>query len=506
MSVFRSPTRRTAMTMLAATPLLAAPAAGQATASTPITGPSIVPSDFGLNGRYAQDATAGMQRMFDQAPAGAIIDFAHGMDDGGDYRITNTVVIRQQLNLRGRNSRIVGDMPNYQTDLVHFQPETELRGVLVEGLRLGFNAGGRDTIVFDGGEIGVIGNVVSRCSITGGPGGYAVRLAGIGNHFNVIRDCTLMGTGTSTGAVMIASADGNKLLDNVIGGVGSGVRLELVNGAYKTGIIGGAIVSRDGGVFIAAGQQVDIERVQFEQGLGHADGDGNRADYKSHIILLGSGEYPNGEEVRDVRIIACNFGSGSNQSSAITLAGYARDTLIDENYFASIGTDGIDIAIEGPDVLYTRIGPNNRVGGIRDGISRGKPNQADPKELFAVRDKGTGTYGALQPAEALGMRRGWIALDKFGFWKTEDDILRFRSALKSSNPQVGAVIGNLPAGFRPATTQRTIVPTATDEQAVLTFEPDGNFSIQRVTAGAIVYFDQVALPIAGGASYSSGPY
>lgn len=496
-----------AIRLFTASPFITSPALAQQPVGGALpSGPSVKPSDFGLSGRYAQDATDAMQAMFDGAPSGAIIDFADGMDEGGDYRITRTVVIRKHLSLRGRNSRIVGDMRDNRTDLVRYEPTSELRGALVEGLRLGFNAGGRDALVFSGGEIGVIGNVVSRCAIMGGAGGYAVRLAGRGNHFNVVRDCTLTGTASAAGAVIVSSADGNKLLDNVIGGIGTGVRLELINGAYKTGIIGGAIVSRDGGVRIIAGQQIDIERVQFEQGTGNPGGDRNRADYKAHIVIAGVGRFPDGEEVRDIRIVACNFGSGSNQVCAITLVAHARDVFIDQNYFASIGTDGVDVAIDSREVFFTRLGPNNQVGGNREGIQRGTTNSADPKNLFKVRDRGTGTYGVYKSADTLQLSAGWRASPEFAFWKTEDDLLRFRSTLEVKGAQRKSQIGLLPVGFRPLTLQRVAVPTEGKGTAILTVDPNGRLIVEDVADGTRLYLDQIALPVQGRDSFVSGPY
>lgn len=464
------------------------------------------PTDFGMTGRFAEDATRAMQAMFDQVPPGAIVDFTRGIADPAYYRTTNTVVVRQPISLRAQNSWIIGDMRDERTDLLRYEPETEMRGVAIEGLRIKFAAGGRDALVFAGGKIGVIGNVISRCVVSGGAGGYAVHLDGIGNQYNVVRDCTLLGSGPETGAVFIDSSDGNKLLDNVIAGIGAGVRLQLVNGAYKTGIVGGAIVSRDIGVHILAGQQIDIERVQFEQGGGHATTDENQARDKSHIVVDGSGVYPTGEEVRDVRIYACNFGSGPRQSAAITLVKNTRDVLIEENFFARVGTSGFDIVLRDPSVLWTRVGANNRVGGPRAGLKRGASNRMDPKSLLYVSNAGTGTYGVDQSAQAMALTNGWAPRPGFGFWKTEYDILHFRSGLVAGKVTAGTVIGILPDGFRPATEQRVAVPTDSDsDQALLAIGVDGKIAVRSVHPEATLYLDQLAVPVVGRSSYLSGP-
>ncbi|MGX7894312.1 hypothetical protein [Tsuneonella sp. HG222] len=485
--------------------VVAAGAMAPAAVAAQVAGPVVSAAQAGLTGRYGEDATQRLQDLFDSAPPGATIDFAAGMDEGGDYRVTRTLVIRKPLSLRGQNSRIVGVMGSAATDLLRYAPTAEMRGVVVEGLRLGFNGPGRDALVFDGGDIGVIGNLVSRCSIDGGNAGHAIRLAGRGNHFNSVRDCTLVGNSARDGAVLIESVDGNSLENNVISGQGAGVRLRLVPGSYKSSIVGGAIISRDMGVHIVAGQQVDIERVQFEQGRGNAGGDGNQARYPSHLVIEGSGRYPNGEEVRDIRIHACNFGSGSNQACAITLAGNARDILIDENYFNSIGTEKLDIAIRSASVVGTRIGPNNRVGGEREGVRRGQANALDPKDLFYVLDRGTGTYGSYKDGAALSLASGWQALPGFAFWKMAGDILHFRSALRAG-AGAGELIGTLPPGFRPRSDIRLLVPTEGSETATLAVAPSGRITVRSAPQGATLYLDQIALPVNGGAEFVSGLY
>ena len=260
-----------------------------------------------LGGTYGNDFTQAFRDMDQYAPDGAIFDFSHGIDTGGDYKITDTVTLTKHRSLRGRNSRIVGVMSDNTKDLIVYQPTGELRGVQIQGMRLAFNAGGRHTLRFNGGNNGVISNVVSRCSISSGLGGYGIYIDGLGNHFNKIENCTLTGTATATGAVYLGGADGTKIVDNNITGIGHGVKVNVINGAYKTAIIGGTITSRDMGVYITAGQQIDIERVQFEQGVGNVGTNVNQATYKAHIVLLGTGLYPSGEEVRDVRIIGNNF-------------------------------------------------------------------------------------------------------------------------------------------------------------------------------------------------------
>ncbi len=492
-------TRRGAFGLIAATSMAPAAVAAQA------AGPIVSAAERGLSGRYGEDATRKLQELFDSAPPGATIDFAAGMDDGGDYRVSRTLTIRKPLSLRGHSSRIVGTMETATTDLIRYEPEGELRGASISGLRLAFNGPGRDALSFAGGDRGVIGNVVERCAIDGGNAGHAIRLAGRGNHFNAVRDCTLIGNSAHDAAVLIESSDGNALENNVIAGIGAGVRLRLEPGAYKTAIVGGAITSRDMGVHILAAQQVDIERVQFEQGRGNAGGDANRAAQASHIVIEGAGRYPNGEEVRDVRIHACNFGSGRNQACAITLLANARDVLIDENYFNSLGTAKLDLAIRAASVIGTRIGPNNRVGGEREGIRRAQANALDPKDLFYVLDRGTGTYGAYKDSAALRLAHGWQAQPGFAFWKTAGDILHFRSGLRAGDG-AGELIGTLPPGFRPRNTQRVLVATDGAAIATLAIDPAGRIAVVSAPDGATLHLDQVAVPVNGAESYVSGPY
>lgn len=352
----------------------------------------IYAKDYGCTGLYSQDATQNLRDACAYAPDGAIIDFSHGVDTGGDFKVTDTITITKHLSLRGRNSRIVGVMANTSTDLIHYRPTAELRNAFVEGMRLALNSNGRHALFWDGELAGILNCATRNCNILGGLGGYAIKI-NAGATFNYIEKCALSGLHASYGCIYLSCADGTHIQDCNLGHIGHGIRIVLLNGAYKTRITGGTIVTRDSGVIIEAGQQIDFTEVQFEQ-IGT-----NTATYKAHLVIDGTPFSGSGgagaEEVRDIVIRQCNFGGGPNLDTSIILVDNAIDVTIEDNVFNGVGNSGYDIQILASTCTGTVIG-RPRLGGNRGIGARGTANSTDPKELLYVSDAGTGTYGMMK--------------------------------------------------------------------------------------------------------------
>ncbi|QNA82917.1 hypothetical protein G4G27_01995 [Sphingomonas sp. So64.6b] len=414
--------------------------------------------DWGAVGDYTTDDTAAIQACLDNAPLGSTVCFpanASGSSGIAQYRVTQQLNITRQLSLRGEQSRIVGVFAGVHVndDLLRFSVPLEIRNVIIEQLTLNFNSGGRHAIyIGNASGNGALGWVIRDCSIAAGANatGRAIMMEYVGTHFNRIYNNQI-----AEGGVHLKGADGTIIEGNLIFGKRCGVIVELVNGAYKTQICKNGITSRDGGVYLKAAQQVDIENNQFEQGIevrdtninGFLISPGNAAG--SHIIAYGGDEL-----VRDIRILGNNFGSGTNQESAISLVGYTRDILIDENVFASLGTTSFDVRIFSPTCQYTVIGNRNRMYGLaRAGLSsRTQSNTLDPKKLLLVSDGGKGTYGyaARKIKTVLGLQHGWDATADFSIWKDEDDRLHTTGALIHGTNLGGTLAGVLPVTMRPA--------------------------------------------------------
>lgn len=477
----------------------------------------IYAKDYGLTGDYAQDATESLRDALHAVPNGGVIEFSHGFDVGAEFKVTDTLLIDRRISLRGKSSRLIGVMADDCRDLVRYAPTSEIRGVSVTGMRLGFNAGGRHALNFGDGHIGILGCTIADNDIVGGTGGYALYMDGVGgpgNHFNNILRNSIGGTSLRAGGIYLGCADGTSVKDNIIYGVGHGICCSLINGAYKTNISGNAITSRDIGILIVAGQQIDIEHNQFEQGRIPNMDALNQARRKAHIVVdgttpMGIGQAPI-EEVRDIRIIANNFGSGSNQDSSIIIAGPSIDIIIDENVFANLGRSGFDIALLGQECRWTRVGPRNRAYGNRGVGPRRSPNTADPKTLIRMLDRGNGTYGFAARRRA-NLASGWTGPELI-YWKDEQDVLHFEGRLKAGNnlaqTSTGCRIMQLADGFRPARPTLLTVPTDGSQMlSLLLVEPDGFVRChQTVPPNSSLDFGSVSLAIKGRSAYLSGPF
>ncbi|WP_144034214.1 glycosyl hydrolase family 28-related protein [Sphingomonas sp. IBVSS2] len=482
--------------------------------------------DWGAVGNYSADDTDAIQACFDAAPPGATVHFPSGKDLA-TFRVTRQLNINNEICLSGELSRIVGDFTgdHASDDLLHFNVPIEMRNIVIERLTLNFNNGGRHAIyVGNASGKGALGWVIRNCVVAGGadPEGRAIVFDHIGTHFNRIRDNQIIN------GILLHGADGTIIDGNLIFGERCGVTVELANGAYKTQIVNNGITARDGGVFLRAAQQVDIENNQFEQGFdGARESNVNAFEVTpglrvaSHIIAYGGDE-----AVRDIRILGNNFGSGVNQEAAISLVGYTRDILIDENVFANLGTSLYDIRIFNETSAYTVIGERNRVYGItRTGLqSRFEANSLDPKALLRVHDNGKGSYGyaARKGKAALDLRNGWDATQDFAIWKGEDDRLHMTGGLIHGANAGGTLVGVLPPTMRPVADARFFwggvhnVVASNLQTRLLVLGGTGEIWVQSAevaNAGGdglggtpTISWMHATQPIQGRAEYLSGPF
>lgn len=460
------------------------------------------------------DCAAALQKALDEAPLGCDLFFPAPKHPDYTYRVEAPLTLSRKLNLVASGARLIAHFSGaYATsDLftvnITNDEDLDARNFRIEGFReIAFALGGRNTILITdaGANVANIGWEIANCTIgtLDTSTGYAIKVEGVGSHLNnVIRSCQI------SNGVYNGGADGLTIRDNNIFGTKVGVTVAAVNGAYKTRIIDNEIVARDGGVYITAGQQVDIVCNQFEQFGSYG---ANTSTYAGHVVLDGTAYSGGGEEVRDIRIIANNFGSGSNQACSVILVDNTIDVIIDENVFANIGTSGVDVQILSASNKWTRIGKRNRVYGIRSGIVRGAANTADPKSLLFVTDSGTGTYGyAARKVPTLAAN--YTGSSGFCVWKGENDKLNFEGTIAIGAGAVtagGTVICTLDEGMRPAEAMAFGVRnTANTSLTWLNLNTDGTITCDANVNASSTIFMGAAPPmtVKGRASYLSGPY
>lgn len=460
------------------------------------------------------DCAAAIQRALDEAPLGCDLIFPPGLNPDYAYRIEAPLTLSRKLSLIGQGARLTGYFSGaYATsDLLTVNItdafDLDARNFRIAGFRdISLFSGGRHAILVTdaGANIATIGLEIANCTIgtQASSTGYALKLEGLGTHVNnVIRNCQI------ENGIYYAGADGVTIRDNNIYGLKPGITVAAVNGSYKTRILDNVIVARDGGVHITAGQQVDIERNQFEQYVGYG---ANTSTYAGHIVLDGSAYSGGGEEVRDIRIIGNNFGAGSNLNAAIILVDNTLDVIIDENVFANIGTSGFDVRILAATNSWTRIGTRNRLYGVRGGITRGGSNTVDPKTLLSVSDSGTGSYG-FAARKTPSLASNYTGSSDFSVWKDEADQLHFTGTIAIGAAAAvagGTVVFTLPDGMRPSSAQVVgVFNNVNNNPSLLVLNTDGTVTVAgNVNVSSTLFMGGGPLvTVRGRTSYLSGPY
>ena len=479
-------TRRMVLAAMALSPL---GAARQDAATTPSEGNYPVSiRNWGVMGVNGADDTARIQRALDEAPIGCDLVFP-----AGSYRITRQLDVRRKLNIVGQGAMFFGNFDgdregdmfsiNITDDANH-----DNRNQRIEGIRASFISGGRNLIHVRNQppNVGNLGMLIQNNVLATLPDsdGHCIRLEGPGTHFNTIKDCQI------ENGIFLNCADGTIITGCLVFGFKTGVTLDMIEGAFHTRIMANGIVSRDGALHIRNGSQIFFEHNHVEQFQGYGR---NRSAYSSSVCVD-----PVSYGSRFVHIEKNNFGGGSNVDTSIYVAKECEDLFIDHNVF-NIVASGYDIRLADPSVRWTRLGPNN--------ITRGTAPQrsaADPSASLSILDRGTGSYGVRKGIADLGVPQGgWAGAETFRFWKTLDEAVRFQGAMRSGAAGAGALVGQLPAGFRPVGNTAILCPSDKGV-ATLSVAQDGRIRIFSAAADAELYFDGVTFSCRGRAAYSPG--
>ena len=286
-------------------------------------------------------------------------------------------------------------------------------------------------------------NIASgKTSVGADPGyGHAVE-AYSGWAFTTISNCTL-----ENGVGYSAVADGNRIINNMIGGQ-RGLELDIQGGSFQTIISGNAIVSIDGGVVITNGSQVKILNNQFEQPQSASAVN----PYKSFIWVKGLDYVSN-----SIDIIGNNFGGGTNINFSIALTN-CTDTKISQNRFYQAFLGDVVLTV-GAD--YNYLYNDNYFEHTVPNVGRWQ---------FQGQDLGVGNFG-------LPKLSGGASVGGYGemvFVKdpyTEEVIL---GAVSGGSTAATTVIVSLPIGYRPDATY--YLPASSSA---------GPFTVKAVTGGDV---------------------
>lgn len=439
---------------------------------------------WGAAGKGDPGDTARIQAALDEAPIGCDLIFP-----AGTYQISRQLDVRRKMNLIGEGAILMGAFDDRADEdmlaiNVTDDGNRDNRCQRIAGLRAAFTGGGRNLIRVgnQSPNIANMGMLIENCVLTAHQNsrGHCIRFDGVGTHFNTVRDCQL------ENGVYLACADGMTISGCSIFGHRPAVTLDLIEGAFQTRIIGNGLVARDGALHIRNASQVHFEHNQVEQFQAYG---ANRSKYGASVTIVPE-DYPS----RMIRLVANNFGGGTNLQTNIHAEGDVQDLAIDHNVFGPSGS-GDDIRLASSAVRWTRIGPSNTVRGVASQRPR-----VDPGDPVSVADRGVGTFGVRKPAAAMQLADGWRGGPDFRFIKTMDNVVRFEGRLAGNG---GDAIGRLPDGFRPRAPVMIVV--ASDRgPAMIEVAPDGALRLRAAVPTTTVDLGGAAFLCQGKSAYSPG--
>lgn len=421
-------------------------------------------ADWGASGGRNLGDAAAIQAAFDQAPIGIDLHFPPG-----EYLINKPLTLRRQLNLIGNGAYLVANF--LDDDLLRVNIEDALnrdsRNQRISGLRLFVPKGNGNCLRVSNQKpnIANIGLVIDRNILSSSDEGqgYALLLEGIGTHHVVVSQNQI------ENGIKVHTADGITIEECLIFGLKTGIVIDVIEGAFLTRVIKNAIVSRDGAIKVLNGSQIYIEMNTFEQFPRYGE---NKSTDNSHIVID-----PKSYRSSHIYIRKNNFGGGDNVGCSIKARGPCTNINIDCNVF-NVNRKGLDVFLSSPEVMWTKIGPNNTTRG-----QRRRTAHLTSGDVLVVIDRGVGSFGV----------ENSLFIEASGSWKAEGQL----SLKKSIEGQVylfgaitgtgrtGSLIGNVPFGMRPLYDTIVSIFTERGTAVPLKVEKNGNMRLLSEVTGKL---------------------
>ncbi|WP_062770392.1 right-handed parallel beta-helix repeat-containing protein [Sphingopyxis terrae] len=447
--------------------------------------------DWGVSGLSTSSDIAKLQAAVDEAPLGSTLLLPGGVIFSDGLSIT------RHINIRGENGATilgVGTNPAINLVDVRIAPGETLEGssnsMLFTNFRaevaLGYTA--KSTLNVES-QSGVDAAQLNYSFIGGRIAGRddqaeaALRIAGMTSQMH-----TFQGMDIVNGVLLDGCADACRLIGNNIGGLRTGIKVNVVAGAFNTLIRDNVITSTNGAIHIIGGSRVIILNNQIEQigTNGHPD--------EAHIILEAL-TY----SLRDIEIAGNNFGGGALEHSIVMKTSGGRTiegVKVGTNTWGKTTDEDMMIADSGVKHTYLAAVQNfrgDRGGGGFTVYPAYSSNTLDVNDLLTVNDGGVGTRRVRNNAQALGgssstaLQNSWTCAASM-YAQIIDDEVRFSGyADGPSSAQNAVQIATLPAGMRPQVEEIFELPgydvgTGARVAALCQVQTDGDIIMTRASS------------------------
>lgn len=430
---------------------------------------------YGLFGGNRDYDGEHFQNALNQVPLGSNLVLPHGR-----IYIPDTVIVRREVNLIFQSDTIIlGIIDDPTKDVISVKIEEagnenqDCRNMIWWNARIQAADGTQHRYALNIETVEATDDLPNLGMLFLNPMFYApstatgaLRIHGLRNHLH-----KFIG-GDVTGKIALDEcSDGMKFIGQHLRGVGGAFEINLQPGAFQTVIDNCICNNRDGFIDLINASELYVTNNQVEQEINSGP---NQSTFSAAVTIR-----PTNKPLRSLNFEKNNFGGGRDTSGeggannylnyqfyVDPAVGASVEALKIRNNILNETQTGVDIVLNNERVIGADIADNELRGDRLTSTFSVYPlmttNTLDKNKMIAVTDNGKGTRGVRKHASAMGagsdttlIELGWSTTTDMFFEKDSKDELTFQGLVTGPNiAQSEKVIGQLPLGFRPASTER----------------------------------------------------